>query len=362
MSDIFEFDKITPERIKAEAKREIREQLDPQGLSVETREGSYTDILLSAGAYQVYKAYMLAQSLMERAVPGPDGGEALDAFASVFGIYRTDGIRAMMLAEFSGTDGTAVPQGTWVVTPEGLRYATVTAATILDGTAQVYAQAEYPGSHYNVAVGTLLRTQTALPGVTAVTCMGASSGTDVESDRAFYDRIVLTLSTPSNGGNAASYQKWALECDGVAYAAPVPLWSGPGTVKVIIAGADKIPVTEPVRADVADHIERVRPVGAAVTVTTVEVLEISVAAVIVLDETADLLTVTEALKTELEEMFSAVQIGDPEPVRYNRVLAKLLETPGVVDYQSLTVNGGTDNVMLTQEQVPKLGAVTITAG
>ena len=362
MGGIFEFDNVTPESIKADAKREIRPRLEPQGLSVETREGSYTDILLSAGAYQVYKAYMLARSLMEQAVPGPEGGAALDAFAAVFGIYRTDGIRAMMLTEFSGQDGTVVPQGTWVVTPEGLRYATVTAAAILDGTARVYAQAEHPGSRYNVAAGTALRTQTAMPGVTAVTCMGAASGTDVESDRAFYDRIVLTLSTPSNGGNAASYKNWALECDGVAYAVPVPLWNGPGTVKVIVAGAGKVPVTEPVRAAVAAHIEAVRPVGALVTVTTVAVAEISVSAVVELAEDASADDVTTAFCADMEAMLAAMEIGAQEPVRYNRVLAKLLETSGVVDYRSLTINGSIDNVMLTQEQVPKLGTVTITAG
>ena len=46
MGGIFEFDNVTPESIKADAKREIRQRLEPQGLSVETREGSYTDILL----------------------------------------------------------------------------------------------------------------------------------------------------------------------------------------------------------------------------------------------------------------------------------------------------------------------------
>lgn len=362
MQDIFDFDSITPERIKAEAEQEIRERLAPLGLTVETREGSYTDILLAAGAYQNYKAYMLAQTLMERAVPGPDGGDALDAFAQTFGIFRTDGIRAMMLVEFSGANGAVIPQGTWVVTLDGLRYATVTPVTILAGTAQVYAQAEHPGTTYNVASGAILRLQVAIPGVTGVLCLGATGGTNVESDKAFYDRIMLMLSTPANGGNANSYKQWALECDGIVYAVPVPLWSGPGTVLVIVAGDGKIPVTEPVRAAVAEHIESVRPVGADVTVMSVAVLEISVSAAVDLAEDANLADVTAALRAELETMFADVQIGTPEPVRYNRVLAKLLETPGVVDYKSLTVNGGTDNVTLTQEQVPKLGTVTVTAG
>jgi len=362
MPNVYDFDVITPESIKEEAKRTIREAMEAQGLTIDTREGSYTDILLSAGAYQVYKAYMLARSLMEQAVPGPEGGTALDAFGKTFGISRTEGVCAVMEVQFTGTSGTVIPKGTRIVTAGGLRYDTISAVTITSGSVQVSAQAENPGSIYNVASGTTLRLQTSLPNITEVVCNGATGGADAESDSALYERIVLTLSAPANSGNANSYRQWALECDGVRYAVPLPLWNGAGTVKVIIAGEGKQPVSTAIRSSVATYIEAMRPVGAAVTVVSVTSKAISVTAVVQLESGATTESVRTALIQELEAMFAETEIGAPEPIRYNRVLAKLLEIPGVRDYTSMTLNNGTANVTLSTNQVPKLGTITITAG
>lgn len=45
---------------------------------------------------------------------------------------------------------------------------------------------------------------------------------------------------------------------------------------------------------------------------------------------------------------------------YNRVAFFLLDIDGVVDYTSLSVNGGTGNVSIGAEQVPVLGEVSVT--
>ena len=46
----------------------------------------------------------------------------------------------------------------------------------------------------------------------------------------------------------------------------LPIWNGPGTVKVILLGTHKKPVDSAIVQSCQEHMERVRPIGAQVTV------------------------------------------------------------------------------------------------
>ena len=58
---------VTPESIKAE----LVSRLTAAGLDIDTREGSYTDLIYSEAAYQIYKAWQQLRVLLAAAVPGP---------------------------------------------------------------------------------------------------------------------------------------------------------------------------------------------------------------------------------------------------------------------------------------------------
>ena len=361
--DNFDFDSCTPESLKADAKSKILETLQAGGLEIDTREGSYTDALLSEAAYMVYQALMTAPDLMAAAVPAADGGSHLDSFGSIFGVVRSPGTRASVTITFTGTDNTVIPEGTWVVADSGERYRTLASATITGGTASVEAEAEQVGLAYNVDAGAISRLQTTIAGITAVTnAAAATGGSDVESDRSLYERIHTLLSEPVASGNVNNYKQWARECSGVGYVAVIPLWDGNGTVKVILAGEDKLPVGEPIITDVEAHIEAERPIGADVTVVSVSALTITVTASVTLDESTSEETVEADMEAALQQLFDSMTVGAGETIRYNRVMALLLSLPGVVDCGSMTLNGSTNNVVLTSEQVPQLGTVTITEG
>lgn len=360
--ETLQFDEISPESIKAETKAKISSSLLDTGLQVDMREGSYTDILISEAAYQIYKACMLAQDILSAAVPGPDGGIYLDKFAAAYGLTRTAGAKASVVITFSGTNGTIIPSGTWVVSTGGYRYQTRAPVTITAGTAQVIADAEAVGACYNVDAGDICRLQTAVSGVTGVTNAPAVGGVDVESDTSFYTRIRSYLSKPRTSGNVYDYEAWARECAGIGYVKVVPLWDGPGTVKVIVAGDDKLPVAEAVRAAVAAHIEDVRTIGADVTVTSVESVTIDIALTCILDEQTLPEDVETAFLRDVQALLADFDVGAGEVLRYNRILALALSAAGVEDCTALTVNGGTDNIAFSPEQVPKLGTVTLTVG
>lgn len=350
---------VTPESVKAEMLSRMAEA----GLTADTREGSYTDLLLSEAAYQYYKAWAMYKVALAAAVPSEASGPYLDGFAAVYGMARSAAATAHVDLLFTGENGTPIPAGTVVLTAGGLRYATDLAGAILEGSVLIPATAEGAGEVYNVAAGTITRFLVTAPGVTAVTNPAAAEGgADAESDAAFYRRIHTRLSQPVASGNIYYYQQLALEISGVGQAKTLPLWDGPGTVKVVVASEDKQPLDGSVVAQVQQHMDDQRVIGADVTVVSAQALEISVTATCTLDGGV----LPEAVETEfsqrLEEMFSALEFGTAEAIRYNQVALRLLSCDGVVDYADLKLNGAAGNVSKTAEQVPVLGTVSITAG
>ena len=230
---------VTPESVKAEMLR----RMTAAGLQADTREGSYVDLLLSESAYQYYKAWTMYKVALAAGVPSEDSGPYLDGFAASYGMVRSPAATARVTLRFTGEDGTAIPAGTVALTAGGLRYRTDLAGVIAGGEALAPATAEAPGAAYNVEAGTITRLWTSLVGVTAVTNpQAAEGGADAESDAAFYRRIHTRLSQPVASGNVYYYQQLALEISGVGQAKTIPLWDGPGTVKVVVASEDKQPL------------------------------------------------------------------------------------------------------------------------
>lgn len=175
-----------------------------------------------------------------------------------------------------------------------------------------------------------------------------------------YTRIHDRLSLPITSGNANHYIQWAKEVAGVSYASCIPLWNGNGTVKVVIAGADKGPVDEEIITACAAHIEAEKPIGATVTVVSVTEMALPVSAAITLLEGYTTTDVTNQLTAAVAELLTGQVFGQASSIPYSRFLACLLQCPGVADYSSFTVNGGTAAVSVAAEAVPVVGTVTVT--
>lgn len=347
----------TPESLKAEMAR----RLAAQGLDVDMREGSYTDLLYSEVAYQLYKGLSYHPTLLAAAVPSAQSGIYLDRFGEMYGLTRTPASTAHVILTFSGVEGTTIPAGTEVVSTTGLRFATEWEAVITDGAATVSAAAAEPGEAYNMASGTVTRLAISVGGVNSVTnATPAEGGADAESDVSYYERIHAFLSEPVASGNVNHYKQWARSVSGVGNAAVIPLWNGNGTVKVVVASEDNEPVDGTIVTAVSQYIESVRPIGADVTVVSAQALEITIAATCTLEGGVLAETVQAELEGRVAQMFLDMEMGAQEPVRYNRIMVQLLSCDGVVDCTALTVNGGTANIPVTVEQVPALGSITIT--
>lgn len=352
------FEDRTPEVIKAE----ILTALTESGVEIDTREGSYTNILLSQVAYALWQHSQLLAGLLPIVFPGPDSGEYLDKHAAQLGMVRQPGTKARAEVTFVGTDGTVIAAGTAVYAPDsGLRYLTLEEATIADETAVATVEAESIGADYNVPAGSITSMAVNVPGVDDLANLeAAAGGSDPESDVDLYTRIHDRLSLPITSGNPNHYIQWAKEVAGVSYASCIPLWAGNGTVKVVIAGADKGPVDEDIRSACAAHIEEERPIGATVTVVSVTESEIALTAAVTLVEGSSTTDVTNQLTAAVSALLTGQAFGQAVTIPYSRFLACLLQCEGVADYSTFTVAGGTAAVQIAAETVPVVGSVSVT--
>lgn len=300
--------------------------------------------------------------------------EFLDKLGSMVGMTRKTATAAETALTVTGTAGTVIPAGyvfSTAATPirPNIEFAVVTETTIGDsGSAQVPVRCTAAGTEGNVAAGTIVLMASPMTGISSVTnASAATGGTDTESDEDYSARIVERERSgdASFVGSNADYRRWAMEVDGVGSATVVPLWNGPGTVKLIVMDSNLQPATNTLIQAVYDHImsddepsERLAPIGAALTVVTASLLAISVTAKITLESGYTIETVEAAFTANIQAIFE--EAASEGVLRYTRVGSVLSETAGVADYSLLKVNSGTSNVTITAEDYPEIDSVEFT--
>lgn len=287
--------------------------------------------------------------------------EDLDRIAAAYGLNRKPAAKATGAVTLTGTAGTVIEAGTYVATEGGLGFRTIADATIPEGgSVSADVVAVEAGAAFNVAAGMVVVVPMTLVGVTGVTNSAAmSGGADVETDASFRDRLLLRIRLPAASGCEADYIRWAREVSGVGAAACIPVWNGPGTVKVVVAGDGLVPAGEAVVEAVADHLSAVRPIGAQVTVVSVVSLSVNISAKLTLEDGFSVEGVTPDIQAAISAEIAQSGFGATYLSRA-RVGASILQVRGVLDYSNLLLNGSTANIPLTNEQVPVLGTVTLT--
>ncbi|WP_298035328.1 baseplate J/gp47 family protein [uncultured Dysosmobacter sp.] len=352
------YDELTPERIKAN----MLSDLEVKGAHIDSREGSYANTLVSVAAYQIYKLYQQFPSLLSMVFPDETAGEYIDKNAAQVGMVRAPGKKATVPVTFTGANGTYIPAGTALYAPEsGLQYITTQDATIADGTATAQAEAAEIGADYNLPAGYITSMYINVAGVLSVrNDVAATGGVNEESDADLYARYHARRTLPITSGNKNHYITWATEVTGVAYANCIPLWNGNGTVKVVIAGADRGPVDETIRSACAAYIEENRPIGATVTVVSVAEREIPLTASVTLVEGYSTDQVGDQLEAAVNELLSSQPFGTTVTIPFSRFLACLLQCPGVADYSAYTVDGASAAVTINAGDAPVVGTITIT--
>ena len=205
-------------------------------------------------------------------------------------------------------------------------------------------------------------------------------GDDEETDDELRERLIETLTVRPFGGNITAYRQAALAIDGVGACQVYPTWDGGGTVKLSLLGTDYSPATATVVANVQNEIDPppqgsglgMAPIGAVVTVTSAAAVSIDIVAVVDLAPGYNLAQLTPLMEAAIsdyllsirKEWDSQIGAGEYSSVVYrSRLITAILSVTGVVNVSSLTLNGSSSDVTLTEsgtvQQVPIEGTVSI---
>lgn len=293
-------------------------------------------------------------------------GEWLDLHGVSAKVTRKQASRASGHVTVTGIAGTIIEEGTVFCTEgttdvESVEFATTEEATIPEqGTVDIPVASVLTGATYNVTRNTVTLQKQPNENIASVTNENPiRGGTDEEDDDTYRERILEKLRSAevSFVGCDADYVRWAKEVSGVGSAVVEPEWKGPGTVKVVVADPDGSAVGEETLKAVEnyivspkDRLKRLAPIGASVTISTVQDMTMKYRAVIELESNYSVDNVKEAFLSALKTYYRTAK--DNEEIRYTVVSALLSNTAGVIDFSGLKINSGTDNIAVAADYYP----------
>lgn len=240
---------------------------------------------------------------------------------------------------------------------EGKLFKTIESVTIGNtGDVTVKAESEDIGKDSNVNANTITEIVTAVDGLKSVTNEEASyDGFDEENDKDLLQRLLFKVRQPATSGNAYHYMQWAQSVNGVGQVKVLPLWNGAGTVKVLLVDVNNESANTSLLDRVKAVIAKEAPIGATVTVTTPTIMNVNISFRVTKGNTNN-----EAVKRILNEEFKR-QTFSMNYISYANIGKALLANveTGIIDYSDLRVNGGTTNITITDDQLPRVNEVTI---
>lgn len=261
---------------------------------------SVVKVLARVMAGAMHLLYGNVNFVSKQILPDTAEAEYLDRHAGIWGITRHAATYAEGTVTFTGTNGTLIPSGTELSSPDGKTYTTDANGTISAGSATVAITASEAGTESNLDVASELSPSSPIAGIdSTVTVATATDATDTESDEDLLERVLTRIQTPPAGGTENDYITWAKEVAGVTRAWCFPERMGPGTVGVTFVRDDDediIPSAGEL-TEVEDYIEDRRPVTATVTVFAPTPVELDFE----IDGVADA-AVRTAIEAELEDL------------------------------------------------------------
>lgn len=347
---------ITSEEIIARMKADLKNP--PNKI-----EGSFACDNIQAVGKEIAKYYSFVEYLNDMHFVETAEGEYLDKKAKEVGVERKGATYSTGVATFYGKLGTVINYGT-VITANGVDFKTTEMATITKDSVVIPVKSLNTGIGVNV--GKTDNVDFKIDGVTRVVFGGASGGSEIEDDEHLRERTLLRMRYPGSSGNKYHYMHWAMEVEGVGRVKVFPLWKGNGTVKVSILDSNNDIATKELIDKVKEHIdgnandtgEALAPIGAYLTVDTAKAKVINIKAKINLLKDYELSGIVEAFKANMKKYLSDIAYKDTK-LTVARAIDILWNIEGVEEIVSLNINDTSDNIMVKDEEILKLGEVVI---
>lgn len=286
--------------------------------------------------------------------------EELDIRVSqIAGLERKPATKATGTIRVTGEADTEIPKDS-VFMAEDLAFVTTKDYKILSsGVVMIEVECMEPGGVGNVVPGAINAMADKIRGVQNITNPEAFvNGYDEEHDWDLIERYLDTLANPPKAGNPAHYKLWATEYPGIWEAKVFRTDKGPSTVRVVVVGLDRKALDEATLKKVKAHILEEAPIAYEnLTVESAKVKDVVIQAKI-LTRNGDKDLLTQAIQENLDNFLYKLAFRKSY-VSYAKVGQLILDTPGVKDYEDLTINGAKENLALGETEIPSLKSVTI---
>lgn len=335
---------------------EILKELQNQCTSPFSKfEGTFEYDVFSSNAIEFMKTYVELGELYKVAFGDTAYGDFLTRKAADSGVIRKESTKAVGFVTVKGNG--ELPKGSQFATQTGVLFETLEAVTV-DTQATVKVEAVIPGSIGNVTAQAISVIPMSIPGMLSVSNVEPmQDGFEVETDEELRTRFLNHVRNPGTSGNVNHYYEWAMSVAGVGGAKVIPTWNGPGTVKVIVVDTEYKAASKDIVAKVQSYVDKVRPMGAVVTVKTVEPTTINLS---IHPEGA-------FSKDVFKELVKAYFIAlEQQVIKGNQTvklsvakIGSLALDAGAIDYTRLLVNGRTESITLGVDQLAVLGEVQV---
>lgn len=338
-------------------------------------EGGYIYDSIAPVAIEMVFLGMMVRKALNLSFAQTTNGEYLDKRAEEHGIFRKEAVKATGEIKITGTVGAIINAGLQVATEadtalniSSVEFVTTETVTIPDdGYITVPIEAVEAGSNGNVMANKIIVLLKSNSNITdVINPEPTTGGADIESDADLLTRYLEYVRTPGTSGNVQNYRQWALSIPGVSAVHVIPLWNGNGTVKVVILGPEKAPANDELVNRVKDYIcgednygNRMAPIGATVTVVSAQPITISISANVIIDKTLTTLeNAIDVFKNDLNEYLKE-NVFNAATIRISKIGGVLIFRDWILDYTDLKINGDTENIETTEEQVIIIGEVSL---
>lgn len=320
--------------------------------------GLFFDVL-SPISIELENAYKIIEERFKNTFAETASGEYLDKIANEIGVTRRKATYSRGILKLIGEIGTKIPKGS-KFSSDTFIFKTVDDCTInSEGYCNVEIIAEKAGLRCNLPSKSITKIPVTIPGLNSIINEEAmTGGFDEESDEDLRMRYFIKVREPLTSGNIYHYRKWALDVKGVGAVKVFPLWQGPGTVKLVIIDINKNIANQELIQRTKEYIEALRPIGADVTVTTATPKNISISVKIKIADNVVEDDVKRIINENLIIFFKKIDFNTTY-LSYAKINQTIIQSEGVLDIDSLTLNEVQKNIEVKSEEILTLSNVEI---
>lgn len=319
-------------------------------------EGTFVYTLLSTLATAIEREYVIKDEEHKQIFIEDGYDEFLDKRVAEFGYTRKQGSNSSGVLTFIAPQGHIIPADLKVYC-NGVEFELETTATVgADGECDINASSVDFGYNTNIKAGSDFTSEDK----TIVRIFNKNNfvgGLDRENDEDLRTRFFYTQAHKPTSGNIYHYEKWAMDIDGVTKVKVKPLWNGNGTVKVIVSGKNGA-LEDDILNNVRDYINEKKPIGANVTIATMNKMPINININCTLIDKIS----KDVLKQKISDIATEYLENNQNKINFLKLYALIIGIKEIDSVSEFNINSNKSDIEIDDESYPVVGNIVVEVG